>query len=919
MASLVKLIYLFCSCKILTFLLLILWSEYSAGQSNLKVDSINQMAIGLIQDGKNIEVVSLMSRQEPESISDSLEAEYVLFYHIFAQALHDLNEAELCIRVCQKCIEIISNSHEPKAYQIAELYMLEYLSTNLHKTNEYYRSILFSNKGLALENSSPESLLLFNNNIANSYQGLGDIDNSLKYYSQCLDLIPSLPEIYFFNKAFVLQNISKSYFLLGELDSSITYLEASINLQELQPEIFNHSFFTLYATAANRYLSAGRIDDAKIYFSKAEEHYHENAPITEVAYFYEIRGKIRALNDNFGRAASDFTLARDKIGQRDSALQVRTVYPTEYLSILNTELDMYKQQHESTQTDGTLQTYLAQSESTLQEALFIIRVLPSDAIKHALIIHLKAIYAHVLNATWLNLEADPDRLSRASLISIFESYQAQLIGQEVNQKHWLNNGVISTELLQQLKHLEHQYDSLLHASYQLSPSKDLESAYAKNNHQVYVLEDSIRNLQASLRADYPVYNALLEQQDELNEANLNLIFKKFKSVLMFFEEEDYLYTFYLTSESQQLRRFELSDKFYSTVNRWSTNLAQLPMAAANSGEYKREVYRLHEDGNYLYNELIKPLNTSLADQVLIIPDGSISNISFSALNKNIPEDALTFAAANYLIEDSHISTHFSLKLVAQMLKGQSANIASVRYFTPNQSELSIPSPISSDTLILSALPFSKAESQLLRDLLNAEQINQTMSNEGMIDRMRNASILHFGSHVVLNDEFPDQSYIPFLSDSGSLRTLKPYELFASPLSNSLVVANACHSGRGKSMMGRGLLSFVSGFVLADARCILSSRWAVQDKAGYEFMHDFYHSIHKDQPVETSLRQAQLSRLHGHDPLLAHPSNWASYYIIGDGSISFGQSNSWVYLMLGVGLFIVLFLLFKIFRKRDKSK
>lgn len=128
----------------------------------------------------------------------------------------------------------------------------------------------------------------------------------------------------------------------------------------------------------------------------------------------------------------------------------------------------------------------------------------------------------------------------------------------------------------------------------------------------------------------------------------------------------------------------------------------------------------------------------------------------------------------------------------------------------------------------------------------------------------------------------------------------------------LVVLSACDTGLGEKAGGEGVFGLQRAFGLAGARTVVASLWKVDDEATRQLMTEFYRNLwEKKLPKLESLRQAQLSMLHGTVPSSTnrglgaererpsadgdhsariHPRLWAAWVLSGDpGDLSAMQS------------------------------
>lgn len=146
-------------------------------------------------------------------------------------------------------------------------------------------------------------------------------------------------------------------------------------------------------------------------------------------------------------------------------------------------------------------------------------------------------------------------------------------------------------------------------------------------------------------------------------------------------------------------------------------------------------------------------------------------------------------------------------------------------------------------------------------------------------------IVHFATHGILNDEYPELSGIvlSLYDDRGRPQEdgfLRLHDIYNLNLPVDLVVLSACRTGLGKNIRGEGLIGLTRGFMYAGASRIVASLWKVDDEATAELMKRFYGYMLKDgRSPAAALRQAQLSmreQKRWHDPYF-----WAGFILQGE--------------------------------------
>ncbi|HYG63770.1 MAG TPA: CHAT domain-containing protein, partial [Thermoanaerobaculia bacterium] len=151
-------------------------------------------------------------------------------------------------------------------------------------------------------------------------------------------------------------------------------------------------------------------------------------------------------------------------------------------------------------------------------------------------------------------------------------------------------------------------------------------------------------------------------------------------------------------------------------------------------------------------------------------------------------------------------------------------------------------------------------------------------------RLGSYRVLHFATHGILNDLYPELSALALSAFDASGRPidghLRAYEISDLDLRADLVVLSACRTGLGKEVGGEGLVGLTQGFLHAGAPRLLVSLWDVDDRATGELMKRFYTGLFlQNLPPAQALRQAQLSL--SREKRWRAPYYWAGFTLQGE--------------------------------------
>jgi CHAT domain-containing protein/tetratricopeptide (TPR) repeat protein len=104
------------------------------------------------------------------------------------------------------------------------------------------------------------------------------------------------------------------------------------------------------------------------------------------------------------------------------------------------------------------------------------------------------------------------------------------------------------------------------------------------------------------------------------------------------------------------------------------------------------------------------------------------------------------------------------------------------------------------------------------------------------------------------------------------------------LDTDLVVLSACETGLGEVRTGEGVFGLQRAFLVAGARALIMSLWAVPDEATRLLMEDLYARLRNKRPVADALREAQLQlRTSYPDPYF-----WGAFVSLGDPGVPYAE-------------------------------
>lgn len=274
-----------------------------------------------------------------------------------------------------------------------------------------------------------------------------------------------------------------------------------------------------------------------------------------------------------------------------------------------------------------------------------------------------------------------------------------------------------------------------------------------------------------------------------------------------------------------------------------------------------------QQGHALGRWLLGPFSglVRAAERVLIVPDGWLNAVPFSALAVDVRGDNDPRPLLD-LVEIQVVPSATVLTWLRRSLPGTDPRPSKVLALADNTRE---------------DLPGSIAETRYLRrafrdvDVLREFPTESGVSFEEIADGY---DVVHLAAHVEINTEKPWQCGVRVGTD----RFIRAAEVARGRLRSRLAVLSGCESAGGRAVAGEGVLGLTAAFVAAGVPATVSTLWPVDDRATAAFVNLFYERLADGETVSASLRHAQRELRERHDT--RHPFFWAPFVVVGDGSV-----------------------------------
>jgi len=270
---------------------------------------------------------------------------------------------------------------------------------------------------------------------------------------------------------------------------------------------------------------------------------------------------------------------------------------------------------------------------------------------------------------------------------------------------------------------------------------------------------------------------------------------------------------------------------------------------------------IREEGRFLYDALIAPLDKLLAPErtIVFIPDGFLQELPWPALLN--PHGAYLGTVFSIVISPG---IAYSLRLRAATI-GARAQALVVSVASPGQALRFPPLPDAESEGENVASHFARAKflkgDSLTRMLLGRE--------------LGGVQLFHFAGHAIVSARL-NGLVLSAAKDSDEVEVFGADDLPQQGLQNlQLVVLSACDT-TGETANGQDTL--VQGFLRAGVPHVLATRWQVDSKSTAFMIQSFYKHLLQGSSAAASLQQARIEMLSA--PGTAHPAYWASFQAFG---------------------------------------
>lgn len=398
-----------------------------------------------------------------------------------------------------------------------------------------------------------------------------------------------------------------------------------------------------------------------------------------------------------------------------------------------------------------------------------------------------------------------------------------------------------------------------------------------------------------------------------------------------------IYLWVVTAQSARAMRLCSSAQLTSAIRNYRQFLLAREDDPANEDLLARQARIARADRELdrqavILGRLLLPIRPAPGiHRLIVVPDGPISAVPFSALRLNaggsflvqnyqlaeepaasVAMELLTrpaprldsgriavFADPVYNQMDPRLTRADGAPVAVRVSAVSSANRDASKTAAPGSIVKSSPLILrSAADLDLSALPrlnASAMEAQAISSIAGARRVRlfqgfDATPAEVMQIPWRDFAIAHFATHAIVDSTRPELSGIVLstFNSNGARQdgVLWLHDIYRASFPVPLVVLSGCRTASGKSIPGEGISGLAQAFLSSGAAGVIGSLWTVDDRAAGQMIPWLYQGLlQQHQSLSAALRSAELQMIAAHRP----PYDWAGYIV--EGNWRLGATSS----------------------------
>jgi CHAT domain-containing protein len=296
-----------------------------------------------------------------------------------------------------------------------------------------------------------------------------------------------------------------------------------------------------------------------------------------------------------------------------------------------------------------------------------------------------------------------------------------------------------------------------------------------------------------------------------------------------------------------------------------------------------------ESGRELFERVVLPAFTNDPSSLIIVPDGALNLVPFSAL----PDRNGGYLLRSVAVSMAPSATVFEMLRTAGRQLPPRRPFLGVAYSPGGPAGEGGKGYIASRGLGLNfnlahlkPLLFARDEVESGARIFGAGSLvlPDDKATESTLKAvpLQDFEIIHLALHGFGDVVEPDRAGLVLAPGGPNEDGLwQAREIRRSRLGADLVTLSACETGVGRLEGEEGIMNLAQTFLIAGAKSVVATLWDADDRSTATLMKHFYEQIAAGKTVAEALRQAQLTMLTEFGSGL-QPYYWAGFTVIGDG-------------------------------------
>ena len=710
----------------------------------------------------------------------------------------------------------------------------------------------------------PNDLASLNTNyslLAELYGKKGQYENSNAYFKKALGFY--LKDQTGINGIIATaHNLSENYLALSKTDSAQYYLKLAKNyLNETHHfASYHHRVQAKLEQKMNNYELALKELNFALHLEKEK---WKNAKNESIAIIYNEIGMLQAAFGQYVNAVANYNLGLEQVEDFDSR-GTSTLKLLKNKSVSLNKLgnnDNYKATMETVNLGiKTLDTLKPSFRSKADQLFLIEDAFPlfESGLEAAY-----QLYAFTSDDSLIDLAFRYSEKSKSVLLleALLEAKATQFAN--------IPNDVLEreSELKSEITYLEKQI-------------KNSETDQSDLKDALFTLKEEYRQLVQKLEVDYKSYYDLKYNTTTVSLEVSQKSLSKHQLLISYFYGNKAIYAIALNRGKKEMFRIPIDADLEANIKKVYQMLS----------DPKSDVIALGNATYSIYELLLKPiLNSGDQKKLIIIPDGLLNYLPFSALNTSP-------GGIRYLAENHAIGYVNSATLLSELEERQPKEHTILAFAPSFDGTVSVSNP---DRGKLLPLPNNKKEvEQILTSFHGRAYIDGEASLSNFKSQLASFGMVHLATHAIFDDTAPEYSYLAFAQNGNEAEDLLYVaDLYNLQLDADLVTLSACESGIGDLKRGEGFLSLARGFFYSGAASIASTLWKINDASTTTLMTSFYKNLSKGEAKDVALQNAQIEFLdNNRDNALSHPYFWSAFVISGN-TLALSLPYNWIWFIL----------------------